>query len=130
MKYFLPLVLIAICLFGCKKDNLTAPSVVGRWELRQEVGGVANLNETFTVGNGNIYQFNSDNTYMQYKTDTLIAKGTYSIKVNAETVNSVGYNEIFFNGSQTGTVIQVADGTLSLGLDYNDGIATIYAQIQ
>ena len=129
MKYFLPLMVIAICLFGCQKDKVTAPSVAGRWELRQEIGGSMGLDNSYPVGNGNVYQFNSDGTFMQYTADSLTAKGTYTVKAHAETVNSVGYNEIYFNGSANGQIVQVADSTLTLGITYDDGIANIYAKI-
>jgi hypothetical protein len=132
MKIFLPILFVAVCFFGCKKNNVTPPSITGLWELRNVISGNANADSTYSSGNGNGYQFNSNNTYSRYRGDTVIAKGTFVIKTNATTVNHVVYNSIIFDGNNaTSQVIQVADGnTLTLGLTANGGTAYLYAKVQ
>lgn len=98
--------------------------------MRQEVGGANESNQSFAAGNGNIYVFNSDGTYTQYvKTDSIIAKGTYTIKAKAQTTASVTYNDIYFDGNANGVPVQVVGTTLTIGLDYSGQVATIYAKL-
>lgn len=131
MKAFLLIMFVAgIGLAGCQKNNVTPPSVVGRWEIRQEVGGPSSVNIVYQPGNGNIFQFNSNGTYSRYKADTLINSGTYVVKAAAVTVAHTMYNTITFDGdSGNAQIIQVAGSTLTLGITYNDGIADIYAKL-
>ena len=132
MKIFLSVLLVGLCFFGCKKNNVTPPSITGLWELRNIINGSAGSDSTYTAGNGNVYQFNSNNTYSKFKDDTvLISKGTFVINPNATTVNHVSYNTITFDGNNATTqVIQVANGnTLTLGLIYNGGTAYLYAKV-
>jgi len=129
IKTFLAILLVCTCLFACKKKVITpAPTVVGTWELRQTISG--NLSLSYPVGNGNKYQFTADAHFTQFKNDTLTAQGTYAIKSNAETINNVVYSELLLNNAQSGRVVQAGDSTLSLGLEYNGGTASIYAKIQ
>ena len=132
MKVFLSALFITLCFFGCAKHNITPPSIVGMWELRNIINGSANSDSTYAAGNGNVYQFNSNNTYAKFKDDTvLITKGTYNINANATTVDHVSYNTITFDGNNATTqVIQVANGnTLTLGLIVNGGTAYLYAKV-
>jgi len=132
MKIFLPILFVAVVLFGCTKHDVTPPSITGLWELRNVISGSAGTDSTYAAGNGNGYQFNSNNTYSRYRGDSVIAKGTFAINTNAVTVNHVVYNTITFDGiSATSQVIQVANGnTLTLGLTANGGTAYLYAKIQ
>lgn len=132
MKVFLSILFVALCFFGCKKYNVTPPSITGLWELRNIINGSASSDSTYGAGNGNVYQFNSDNTYAKFKNDTvLITKGTFVIYPNSTTVDHESYNTITFDGNKATTqVIQVANGnTLTLGLIYNGGTAYLYAKV-
>lgn len=131
MKAFLSVLFIAVCLFGCKKSNVTPPSIAGTWELRNVINGTSNSDSTYNSGNGNVYKFNSDNTYSKYKNDTvLIASGNYKINTNAQKVSNVYYNTITFDGNGSASqIIQVANNTLTLGLTYSGGTAFLYAKL-
>jgi hypothetical protein len=131
MKVFLSVILVALCFFGCAKHSVTPPSITGLWELRNVISSGVGADSTYASGNGNGYQFNSNNTYSRYKGDTVSAKGTFVIKTNATTVNHIVYNNIVFDGNNaTSQVIQVAGSTLSLGLTVNGGTAYLYTKIQ
>lgn len=132
MKVFLPVLMVTLCFFGCGKNNITPPSIAGLWELRNIINGSSSSDSTYAAGNGNVYQFNSNNTYSKFKDDTvLITKGTYTINPGATTINHVIYNTITFDGNKaTSQVVQVANGnTLTLGLTVNGGTMYLYAKV-
>ena len=126
------LLAIVTCFYACTKDRLTAPNVVGTWELRQAFGGnVDGYVVNYAPGNGHEYIFNGDGTFTQYAgKDTLLNHGTYTIKTNAANVQGVEYNVLLLNGAQQGTEIQVQDTVMLLGLEYNNQLGAYYAKIK
>ena len=118
------------CLYACHKDTIQAPNLTGTWELRVAFGGTVGY-QTFSPGNGHSYTFNSNGSFTQYAgKDTLLNQGTYTVQTNAVKVQGVEYNVLLINGATSGPVVQVQDTTLSLGLEYNNGVGGIYAKIK
>ncbi|MFT3935487.1 MAG: hypothetical protein QM726_17810 [Chitinophagaceae bacterium] len=78
MKTFYCIGFICILFAACNKDNNSAQNkVVGNWELRTSIGGIAGT-INYPAGNGNIYTFYSDGTY-HYGFDNLARTGTYTL---------------------------------------------------
>jgi hypothetical protein len=121
---------VITCLYACTKDKQTAPNITGTWELRQTSGGFVGI-QNYRPGNGHIYTFTANGSFTQYAgKDTLINQGTYSIKTSAIKVQGVLYNLLLLNGAQSGPEIQVQDTIMLLGLEYNNGVAGVYAKIK
>jgi hypothetical protein len=127
MKRVLLFVSIIFALTACKKTVIT-PGLFGKWELRSEVGGIAGIDSTFKPGNGTVFQFNRDSTYQHYIKGKLYNGGTFRIGgSNLPTGNSTP--EIFFNGNTSGEVFILSGTQITIGADYDDGIATGYQKI-
>jgi hypothetical protein len=112
---------------ACKKsENPTPRSIVGKWELSLEVGGIAGITNHYAPGNGNILQLNADNTYQTYKQGSLLYHGTYQIIKSSITFGTNKFDGIYYDHSMTGDMIQLQNDTLIIGMDYDDGIASSY----
>jgi hypothetical protein len=76
------LIIIALgCLVACKKEQALqiTPGLFGKWELAYVHGG---LRSPLAITNsGNMYQFNSDSTYVKYLGNQVTASGKFSIKI-------------------------------------------------
>jgi hypothetical protein len=128
MKTFTLIIVAACCMLACKKSGNISPGLFGKWELRSMVGGFAGFDSTYKAGNGRIYQFNSDSTYEQFNKSKLIAQGTFHIKTYYPP--SGPYEAILFNNNTTGDLFSMQGTQLTIGQDYDDGIAMSYAKIQ
>jgi hypothetical protein len=126
MKRALLFVMVVCGLAACKKTVVT-PGLFGKWELRNEVGGIAGIDSNYKAGNGTVMQFNSDSTYQHYIKGKLYNQGTFHI----ETVYppSSPYDEIFYNGNTSGQYLKLSGTQLVIGEDYDDGIAATYQKI-
>jgi hypothetical protein len=132
MKRLLLIFVMAASLVACKK-NSTAPAntlnsgISGWWELHRTSGGLR-PDSIYAAGNGNIYEFNSNNTYKKYQASLLVAQGTFRI------VNNLGPNEngiilIYFDNSTSGEPFQYDGQSLTIGTSAADGIASTYQKI-
>ena len=126
-------ILFMICLLivaaGCKKtQNPTPRDIVGKWELRLEVGGIAGTTNHFAPGNGNILLLNADNTYQTYKQGALLYHGTYQIIKSSVMIGTNKFDGINYDHSTTGEVVQLQGDTLTIGIDYDDEIASTYVR--
>jgi len=104
MKNLLITVCICIIIFACNKTNSSNPISVslltGKWELREVIGGLAG-DLKYSSGNGNIIQFNSDNTFRLITPSANNVTGKFElIKINSNTTSllhlkfdSAGYND-------------------------------------
>ena len=124
-------ILLVICLVflfeGCKKSQNPIPTgIVGKWELRLEVGGIAGMTTHFAPGNGNTLQLNADNTYQAFWPGSTVYHGTFQIIKNSITIGANKFDGIYYDHNVTGEVIQLKGDTLTIGMDYDDGIATSY----
>ena len=123
-------ILLVICLLflfeGCKKSQNPIPTgIVGNWELSLEVGGIVGITH-YAPGNGNILQLNADNTYQRFSQGSLTNHGTYQIIKNSIKIGTNKFDGIYYDHSTTGGMIQLQGDTLTIGMDYDDGIATSY----
>jgi hypothetical protein len=127
MKRLLLIICLAVITMGCKKSGNPKPQgVVGKWELSLEVGGIAGITNHYAPGNGNILLLNSNNTYQRYKQGALIYQGTYQVVKSSITVSTSIFDGIFFDHNTVGEVIDLQGDALTIGIDYNDQIASSY----
>jgi hypothetical protein len=80
---------------------------------------------TFPRGNGNIYQFYSNNTYKKYTASQLTAQGSFRI-VNLSEKN---FFTIYFDNSTTGEDLAYQNGFMTLGSSASDGPSWSYQRI-
>jgi hypothetical protein len=127
MKQVLLVIVVAIALTACKK-TVIQPGLFGKWELRNEVGGIAGIDSNYSAGNGTALQFSSDSTYKHYIKGKLNDQGTFHISSsNSPSGNSVV--QIFFNGNTSGQLFVFSGIQLTIGEDFDDGIAATYQKI-
>ena len=132
MKQLLLILIVAGSLAGCKKSSTTPTKttghgVVGWWELHRTSGGLR-PDSVYASGNGNIYEFNSNNTYKKYQATLLVAQGTFRIADNLGP-SANGVILIYFDNSTTGEQLQYDSHTLTIGTSAADGPAWTYQKI-
>jgi hypothetical protein len=131
MKKIFILMVIGVFAFGCKKENKTpVPSnntkITGNWELRLNYGGIAGITTHYSAGTGPQLQLNSDSTFLMRNQSTVTNHGTFSIVKQGITLGTTKYDAIYFNHSSNGEIIQLKPDTLTIGIDYDDGFASVY----
>lgn len=96
MKNLLIAATICIIIFACNKTNSSNPisvsAITGKWELREVIGGLAG-DIKYSSGNGNITQFNSDNTF---RLITPLAPNNITGKFEIININSSTTNLLHF----------------------------------
>lgn len=78
-------VFLLFTFFSCRKNEIHK-SIVGNWELRKEVGGIAGT-INYPIGNGNMYSFTSRGNFQQSYKGLVQDEGTYSLSPVALTKN-------------------------------------------
>lgn len=127
MKRFLYIIFLVAIIAACKKSqNPTPRDIVGKWELSLEVGGIAGTTTHYAAGNGNILQLNADNTYQAFWPGSLVYHGTFQIIKGSVMIGTNKFDGIYYDHNSSGQVIQLRGDTLTIGMDYDDGIATSY----
>jgi hypothetical protein len=127
MKKGILLIIIAICcLAACKKTSVS-PGLFGKWELRNEAGGIAGIDSAYKAGNGTVLQLNSDSTYQHYIKGKLYNQGTFHVEMVYPP--SGPYDEIFYDGNTSGQYLKLNGTQLVIGTDYDDGMAATYQKI-
>jgi hypothetical protein len=126
MKRALLLIIVVCALAACKKTVIT-PGLFGKWELRNEVGGIAGIDSTYKAGNGTALQFNSDSTYSYYIKGKLNTQGTFNIKTVYPPTGP--YDEIFYDSNTSGQYFKLNGTQLVIGEDFDDGMAATYQKI-
>ena len=121
------LVIIIACALGAWKKTVITPGLFGKWELRNEVGGIAGIDSTYKAGNGTALQFNSDSTYQHFIKGKLYNQGTFHIKTVYPP--SGPYDEILFDSNTDGEYFKLTGTQLVIGADYDDGFADSYQKI-
>ncbi len=127
MKRLLLIVLVASSLAACKKSGVTpSGNIVGKWELHERKGGfIQPADSTYTAGNGNIYQFNSNGSYQEYVNGTLAVSGTYRLDKDTLYFNNNSY------GDQANySLITVSGNTLTFEPQMADMGTMIYNKLQ
>ena len=125
MKQFLLIVAVVAGLVSCKKNTGNTPDswILGRWELYGMSGGFRDT--IFARGNGNIYQFYSNNTYKKYTASQLSAQGSFRIA----NLNEENFFMIYFDKDTTGVQLAYQNGMITLGSSAADGPAWTYQRI-
>ena len=129
MKKIFILILIGAFAFGCKKEKKTpaiSSQITGNWELRLNYGGIAGTTTNYPAGTGPQLQLNTDSTFVMRNQSSITNQGTFSIVKNGITLGTTKYDAIYFNHSTNGDVIQLKSDTLTIGMDYDDGFASVY----
>jgi hypothetical protein len=120
-----------IILIGCKKaEKVVLPKgILGTWELRI-IDGIAIIN--LAPGNGYLLQFNQDSTYINSQPLKTSSRGVFRIVKNAITVGQIKYDELFYDNSKSGQIIQLQHDTLGLGstIQAPDAGGGIYVRIK
>lgn len=126
MKRVLLVIVVAFTLAACKKTVIT-PGLFGKWELRNEAGGIAGIDSTYKAGNGTAIQFNSDSTYQHYIKGKLYNQGTFHIETVYPPTGP--YEEIFYDGNTSGQYLKLSGTQLVIGQDFADGMTATYQKI-
>lgn len=125
-------VLVAVLLFGCKKDEVQPESLIGTWELRHVLGvQVAGAPSDFPKGNGSIIQFSADE-YQQIEKGKVISTGTYRIVKESAEIDGTKYDQrIIFDDDQWKTFIKLSGGDLLVcnGTIAADGTTATYEKV-
>jgi hypothetical protein len=128
MRPTLLFILVAFSLVSCKKNEPISPGLFGKWELRRKYGGLAGMDSIYKAGNGDIVQFNSDSTYAHYVKRKLANTGVFHIRVlNTPGINAV--DEIYFDNTDYGSRFTINGTKMTIGEDFDDGIAADYEKI-
>lgn len=118
--------LFALAIFGsCKKNESTSSTrwIFGRWELSGESGGFQYT--AFARGNGNIYQFDGDNTYKKYTASQLTTQGTFRVA----NLSEQNFYMIYFDKDTIGEQLSYQNGMIILGSSAADGPSWTYQKI-
>jgi len=95
MKLSFLLLVIILLTFACNKDTpVDYSTVIGKWELRASVGGIAGIIR-YQAGNGNTIVYNADRTFVGTNispSGTKITNGNYSLA-------NVGNGDLFITYS-------------------------------
>jgi hypothetical protein len=119
-----------VCVFSsCTKNGAGNASIFGRYELRASYGGLSYFHQSFPAGNGNIFQFKSDSTYVRYANGTIAESGRYRIKITG-TDNGARYGTITFNEPVYLDNFRIKADTITIGTTATDGIASDYAKLK
>lgn len=123
------LLVVTVCFIACKKENNASSPFFGKWEVRQVYNGsIARFDSTYTAGNGNIYQFNSDSTFTQYAAGKVVASGVFHIRTDSKSgQNFAGFFRL--NNDVYGDYISLDNNVLTIGTTAADGIARVYNKI-
>ena len=128
MRPALLFILVVFSLVSCKKNEAVSPGLFGKWELRRKYGGLAGMDSIYNAGNGDIVQFNSDSTYAHYVKRKLANTGVFHIKV-LYIPDGNGVTEIYFGNTEYGSQFTLNGTKMTIGEDFDDGIATDYEKI-
>jgi hypothetical protein len=132
MKKILFLAVLAVSILACKKENKkpVSSTIVGTWELRVEYGGIAGITNHYAPGNGHKLQLNVDSTFKFYENSTISSQGTFSIIKNSIDlgVGAPKLDGIYYNHNTVGQPIQLKADTLTIGIDFDDQIASVYVR--
>ncbi len=129
MRTLLLMIMIAFCISACEKggEQPTA-DIYGKWELHRQYGGLLGKDSIYAAGNGNIYQFNSGNTYKHFTNGTADAQGVFVIKKYG-TQPDQPVNHILFDNHTDGDPINIDGNKLSIGTTVTDGQISEYQRI-
>jgi len=128
MKKYSAILCLLLFALGCKKGDAIKKTtgLTGIWELRKDYGGIAGGTRVYAPGNGTTLQFNADSTFISYNKFKLDYSGTYQVVLNGLIIGQQKFDALHYNHSPQSTEIAIKGDTLTLGIDYDDMIASVY----
>ena len=83
MKRYIALAaLVCITALSCKKNNAGDRLITGKWELREEVGGIAGK-ISYAPGKGTLWIFNSNGQFQTVYINGPAISGSYQLQESA-----------------------------------------------
>ncbi len=129
MRKFVFIICLSVFVMDCKKQhNPTPQGYIGNWELRAQSGGIAGTSNHFPPGNGHELQLAADSTFKYYEGATIINQGTFRIIKNSLTYGTQNFDGIYYNFNTEGLPIQLQGDSLSIGIDFDDQIVSLYVR--
>jgi len=128
MKKALLFAVAIICLASCTKDGIVSPGFFGKYELRASYGGLTGFSETYEPGNGNVFQFNSDSTYVHYSGSKSQDSGKFRIKITG-TEGDAKFGTISLTDLDYQQAFRIKGDTITIGTTITDGIASDFVKI-
>ncbi|TSD64163.1 hypothetical protein FFF34_016580 [Inquilinus sp. KBS0705] len=129
MKKALLLVAIVCSFAACKKDKpATTNSVFGKWELRAIQSNLPNPTIQ-PAGNGDIYVFKSDSSYVRYLDNKIKSQGKFSIKIT-EVRDTIKGGTIYLTNPTYTDAFQIRPTTIVIGSSAADGPSYYYKKIK
>ena len=87
MKKTTLLILATVTICCCKKRgndySASKDDLLNKWEIRKSVGGIGGI-ANYQPGNGYIFEFKSDNTFVNYEKGNIVQSGTYDLRSTSE----------------------------------------------
>ncbi len=103
---------------GCEKSDIPNSDLSGSWELVSQTG--MDYNETFATGQGNILQFNADNTYKVLARSLVINEGTYRLIKKGDAPFNKNFNAIYMGEGGVMNAISLKADSLIISTVPND----------
>jgi hypothetical protein len=131
LSYIILLLLITACCAGCKKDIPVSNSLIGTWELREDINGLSGKPTYHKKGNDSLIVFTPSNYELRENGKT-VNSGTYVVKRDSFHVwNTIKDRIIWDNETDTfRTFFEINNNQLSIMIDANDAPSVIYQRIK
>jgi hypothetical protein len=81
-RYMVLAALVCIIAFSCKKSSADQRLITGKWELREEVGGIAGK-ISYEPGKGTLWVFNSNGQFQTVYINGPAISGSYQLQQSA-----------------------------------------------
>ncbi|MGZ3751265.1 MAG: hypothetical protein ACXVB0_07100 [Mucilaginibacter sp.] len=130
-KYAILLLVISLCV-NCKKDAIpVSASLIGTWELRENISGQTGQPTHYNTGNGNIMKFTATN-YEIYSTNSLVKSGTYKVKKDTFSLDHTLRDRIIYDNQDNSirTFFAIENNQLNLFIDAYDAPSVIYQRVK
>jgi hypothetical protein len=134
MKYFiLTSVVFVLCSFStCNKKDQPGPvSIIGKWRWVKSIGGFAGKTTTpQTAGYSMREEFSADSTFKNYKNDSLIAQGSFSIIKNYKYADDQTINVLKLHDGGSQSFLIRNDTLLVNDIFMSDGFGSTYVRVK
>lgn len=118
MKKILFFICLMAVITGCKENYTPNNSLTGSWELVRQIGMDYNL--TFAAGQGNILQFNTNNTYKVFAKSLVINEGSYRLIKKGQTPYNKDFDAIYMGEGGIMNAISLKADSLIISTAPND----------
>ena len=129
--FFLTVLAILLSVFSCKKDIPVSTSLVGTWELSEDINGMTGQATHHKSGNDTIAKFSATG-YEFYQKGKLVKSGTYSIKQDTFSLSNQVKNRIIWDNEENSLrdFFDIENNQLTLFIDAYDAPSVIYRRIK